>query len=299
MAIVKTVCGDCGAVVSRGDVFCSRCGAKVDWGYVVEVPGIVTAKSVSCAVCGHANQSGGAFCESCGSRLQEEKVPVRVPEKESRPKKNPPPPKVKSAKRKAETWQWGAGALLLGVVAIFVYTEMNRIPAPSRFQPAENLPVQSTGMIEEVERLQKIVDANPKDAATSIRLANALHDLSMNDRRFVLRAIGAYQKYLGLNPDDPDARVDLGIMFFELARVDSVNAGVHMGEAIREMEAVTRSHPKHQPAAFNLGIVNLNAGNSNEAQEWFRKTVEINPSSDLGSRAKKLLEQHGASPAPQ
>jgi Tfp pilus assembly protein PilF len=62
--------------------------------------------------------------------------------------------------------------------------------------------------------------------------------------------------------------------------------------ALQEMERVYTINPHHQAAAFNLGIVQLNAGNLDEASEWLRRAASIDPNSDLGQRAKKLLDEH-------
>ena len=56
MGTVRTVCGDCGASITRGDIFCSRCGNRIDWGKDVEVRSPETVKAVPCAICGHVNQ---------------------------------------------------------------------------------------------------------------------------------------------------------------------------------------------------------------------------------------------------
>jgi tetratricopeptide (TPR) repeat protein len=146
--------------------------------------------------------------------------------------------------------------------------------------------------IQEIERLQAEADARPSDAPALLRLANILHDNAMRDSRFLLRAIETYKKYLNLQPANPDARVDLGICYFELGRVDSINNRSLFSQAIREMETAFRSSPTHQPAAFNLGIVNLNAGNLEESNKWMKKTVELNQQSELGQRAQRILEQH-------
>ena len=147
-------------------------------------------------------------------------------------------------------------------------------------------------MLQEIEELQGTVDANPNDAAALIRLANMLHDVGMHNQMFLNRAINTYSKYLKLKPADPNARVDIGICYFEMAREDTNNAASWLLRAIQEMETAFKSNPDHQPAAFNLGIVNLNAGNMEESRQWFKKAMEINPSSDLGKKAKEMLDQH-------
>ncbi|MEK9136215.1 MAG: tetratricopeptide repeat protein, partial [Bacteroidota bacterium] len=175
----------------------------------------------------------------------------------------------------------------------FGYTELSREqlnPATSTVQ--QNFPAQSAAVQQELDQLQRAVDANPKDEAALLRLANALHDNGIHDPRFLQRAADTYAKYLELKPKDPNARVDMGICYFEMARVDSSNAASLFSRAIQEMQTAFTSNPTHQPAAFNLGIVNLNAGHLEESNKWFKKAAEINPNSDLGKKATQLLEQH-------
>ena len=43
-----------------------------------------------------------------------------------------------------------------------------------------------------------------------------------------------------------------------------------------------RGTPTHQPAAFNLGVVNLQKGDLDVSNRWFRKAVELGPT--IGSR---------------
>jgi Flp pilus assembly protein TadD len=131
------------------------------------------------------------------------------------------------------------------------------------------------------------VDSNPGDQASQLRLANLLHDSGLYSR-----AVETYRKYLSVRPQDTNARVDLGICYFELARLDSAGSQRLLGLAIAEMEKAARDSARHQPAAFNLGIVNLYAGNTQESNRWFRRAIELNGDSDLGIRAKRLLEQH-------
>jgi tetratricopeptide (TPR) repeat protein len=144
----------------------------------------------------------------------------------------------------------------------------------------------------EIDKLQQVVDSNPEDSGSLLRLANLLQDHAASDKRLLPRAIDAYKKYLGVNPSSENPRVDLGICYFEVSKIDSLHSQRFLQLARQEMEAVYKANPKHQAAAYNLGIVSLSAGGTTESAEWFRRAMEINPDSELGHRAKRLLEQH-------
>lgn len=185
-----------------------------------------------------------------------------------------------------------AGGVILIILGYMIYTELVRVHPPENPHVHANVPQQSSAMLQEIERLRTHVEANPNDAGSLLRLANLLHDNSMRDRRLWQQAGDTYRKYLALKPDDPNARVDLGICYYELARLDTAHADHLLSLALTEMSTAYEANPSHQPAAFNLGIVNLFAGNVEESNRWFKKAVELNAESELGRRARNLLDQH-------
>ena len=75
----------------------------------------------------------------------------------------------------------------------------------------------------------------------------------------------------------------MGVCYYQLGDTDS---------AIKTMESAVKMKPDHQIANFNLGIVNSAAGNHDKALEWWRKAVKIDPNSNIGKKAKDLLENH-------
>lgn len=292
MAIAKAVCGDCGAALSQGDKFCPQCGANVE-GMAAGGLG-AHASNVRCGVCGHEAGEDANFCESCGSALRSGGR-AQQPKKASQKKIAGTERPAKGNERKRfsfEPWQLITGGIVLVLAAFFVYTEVTRDAPTQKLVAPATFSAPNAGMLQEIEELQRTVDANPNDAASLIRLANMLHDAGMHNQMFLNRAINTYAKYLKLMPTDPNARVDMGICYFEMAREDTNNAASWLSRAIQEMETAFKSNPDHQPAAFNLGIVNLNAGNMEESTKWFKKATEINPSSDLGKKAKEMLDQH-------
>jgi len=58
----------------------------------------------------------------------------------------------------------------------------------------------------EIERLRQALEADPKDAAALVALANLNFDIQRWDRAREL-----YERYLELRPEDADAHTDLGI----------------------------------------------------------------------------------------
>ncbi|MBI4536262.1 MAG: zinc ribbon domain-containing protein [Ignavibacteriae bacterium] len=306
MAKARLVCSDCGAELSREDKFCRHCGARVNGPESIPVQEVErshdtpplpkTSRSSSprtCEVCGHENSHSGEYCESCGARLN---APARGSVEPERPRAaGPRKGRKPKTDRRFELWQIVTGTLLAGLLIAFIYIEVNREWPTQKPNVTPTPTGTSADVLHEIEHLQETLSANPTDYASLLRLANLFHDSAREDASLFSRAIDAYKKYLSLRPDDPDARVDLGICYFELARFDSANAGRLLGMAVSEMEATFKNHPKHQAAAFNLGIVNLYSGKLEDSNRWFRKAIDLDPNSNLGKRAKQILEQHNFS----
>jgi tetratricopeptide (TPR) repeat protein len=298
MAIAKAVCGDCGAALSQGDRFCPQCGANVE---EMAARGLRAHPSnVRCGVCGHEADAHANFCESCGSALKGAgRAQQQKQESQKTNARAQHSTKASGKKRFSfEPWQLITGAIVLVLAAFFVYTEVTRDGPTQKLAAPANFTATNAGMLQEIEKLQRTVDADPNDAAALIRLANMLHDVGTQNPMLLNRAISTYTQYLKLKPGDPNARVDMGICYFEMARMDTNNAGLLFSQAVQEMQAAFRSNPTHQPAAFNLGIVNLNMGNLEESNGWFKKAAAIDPNSELGKKAKQMIEQHSFQASP-
>jgi tetratricopeptide (TPR) repeat protein len=182
--------------------------------------------------------------------------------------------------------------LVLALVGWFVYDELSRSPVKHEHDQPPPRPALDAREQSEIDRQQSIVDSNPEDQESLLKLANLLQDHATHNPELLPRAISAYRKYLEANPGAENPRVDLGICLFESAKMDTTRTSQLIHMSLKEMESVFEKNPKHQAAAFNLGIVSLNAGLAVESVEWFRKAAAINPQSDLGKRAQLLLEQH-------
>ena len=126
--------------------------------------------------------------------------------------------------------------------------------------------------------MEEKVATDPTNAGQLLKLAHLL-----NDSGFSAKAIERYKNYLKMQHDEPDVIVDMGVCYYQLSDYNS---------AIATMEKAIKINPNHQIANFNLGIVNSAAGNHDKALEFWRKAIEISPNSDIGKKAKDLLEKH-------
>ncbi len=275
---VRLVCGACGAAVGPGDSVCPSCGAALDFSGSTRVP---------CPSCGHRNVPGRNTCESCGARLVARGASGGGEPRPERRKK-----KGGEGTRRGEPWMYVAGASVLALVAYVVWLVVQS-PSSSSVggvvgspMPPSGAAVQAPGD-DQIAALEQAVRDRPGDQQALLALANALHD-----HREWERAIGAYQAYLQKNPANPDARVDMGICYFELSRAKPDSSEANFSKAVSEMEAALRTSPRHVPAAYNLGIIYLQRGDLTKSNEWFRRAIAMDKNHPLAQRAQRMLEQH-------
>jgi len=175
------------------------------------------------------------------------------------------------------------GVVVVGVVILELATggdptTQENSPVDDHEHEHSEMTTANMAALPQIEEMEKRIAANPSDQKLVLQLANFLHD-----NRFTDKAIIQYQKYLQSNPNDVDARVDLGICYNDLNNFD---------EARRQMEQAVKINPKHLLGHFNLGIVNLRAGDVQQANEWFKKVIALDPGSGPAQRAKQLMQPH-------
>ena len=147
----------------------------------------------------------------------------------------------------------------------------------NQVQPNTNSGVNLNSM-QMINDLEAKVKQNPEDYKSLLEMAHLKNDSGLFEA-----AIQNYKTYLDKNPKDADARVDMGVCYFNLK--DYPNA-------IKEMETSLTYVPNHQIAHLNLGVVNLSAGNIEKSKEWLKKAYDLNPTSEVGKKAEQLLNNH-------
>ena len=282
----RILCVECGKEIHLGDQNCPNCGKAVEWQSESDVSASTESSGSlrTCNRCGTQNAVDASFCSSCGAKLQG----VRKQQTQSPVKPAKQEQGRESRKRGADSsplFSWRVifgflGLLLILVVAVELFSK--REPTPVQEQAAvPQMPTANIQLAGQISELEKHVAANPADLQALLKLANMSHD-----GRFFDKAITYYKRYLDKNVKDANARVDLGICYFENGDND---------EAQKQMLTALKYDPKHLQAHFNLGIVNLKARRMQEASEWFKKTIALAPpNSEIGQQAKQFLEQHSS-----
>ncbi|MFC2119831.1 tetratricopeptide repeat protein [Bacteroidota bacterium] len=310
-------CAECGSNLNENFKFCPECGSKIistnlndPFGKDQTTPGDPSYKKsveiLVCENCGDENPSDNEVCDGCGIKLKgtvtQKMVEVKQPvtervgkpqlqkpaeqQKAKKKKKAKPTKKVESKKEEKE-FDTKKIYLIISVISIFILIILFSSGVFDSSVTKDNTnvnPNQSSGSGIDLGSLQKInnleakLNANPDDTKTLLELAHL-----NNDSGFYEKAIPLYQRYLEKFPEDADALVDMGVCMYNLGDFDN---------AIREMKKALEYAPNHQIAHLNLGVVNLTSGNSEVAKEWFQKAYDLGPETDVGKRAKELLNSH-------
>ncbi len=129
----------------------------------------------------------------------------------------------------------------------------------------------------QIENLKGMLEKNPADSEHWIMLGNLYYDIG----KFA-QALGPYEKALLLAPANENVRVDYAVCLF--------NTGQD-GKAIQELDKVVLANPNHQTATYNLGVIHLHAGNKDRARQYWNRTLQINATTDLASKARDALDR--------
>lgn len=230
-----------------------------------------------CNECGYKFEKEYKFCPECGTNV--------FGSKNSRSKNVES--KVSSVGDKTLNPKVIYGILIGGiaVIAIIIFTSGlldsatvdANLTNQNQVQPNTNSGVNLNNM-QMINDLEAKIKQNPEDYKSLLQLAHLKNDSGLFEA-----AIQNYKTYLDKNPKDADARVDMGVCYFNLQ--DYPNA-------IKEMETALTYVPNHQIAHLNLGVVNLSAGNIEKSKEWLKKAYDLNPTSEVGKKAEQLLNNH-------
>jgi len=145
----------------------------------------------------------------------------------------------------------------------------------------EGHPPIDNGLI--IKQLQEEAAQNPKDPDIPLKLANFLYD-----QRQYPQAIEWYQKALNLNPNNVNARTDLGTAYYYTGQ---------SSEALKQYSQSLAIDPDHKPTLLNVIVVNLegthNFAAARKAWDHLHKLDPANP--NLQSLKQKLDAAPGSS----
>jgi len=286
-------CAECGFKIEGEFKFCPNCGSQINSGIIPRSSKTKNSEDIIiCKNCGEENPVENSDCFSCGIPLKGNKIKkndLTRSEAKGNDSNQSSRKNISDNQKiiKEEKVLDNKKILIISsaIVVIFIFalvlSDVFDLEVTQNITQVENQSSESgvnLANLEEINELEKKVNANPDDLESALHLAHLLQDSGMFER-----AISNYKKYLVKHPENADARVDMAICFYNMG--DNTTA-------ISEMEAALKYQPKHQIAHLNLGIVNLTAKNIEASKEWFRKTAELDPNSEAGKRAQELLTSH-------
>ena len=234
-----------------------------------------------CNQCGYKFEDTYKFCPECGAKVSGVKQSKQT-------EKVIKPTSVSDGKNLNPKVIYG---ILIGgfaVIALIILT--SGVLDSSTTSTSVNTPVLQNQLpmgnpsgvnlnnVQMIKDLEEKVKQNPEDYKSLLEMAHLKNDSGLFEA-----AIVNYKTYLEKNPKDADARVDMGVCYFNLQ--DFPNA-------IKEMETAIKYVPNHQIAHLNLGVVNLSAGNIEKSNEWLQKAYNLNPTNEIGIKAEQLLKNH-------
>lgn len=130
---------------------------------------------------------------------------------------------------------------------------------------------------ERVKALENVASQNPGDPQARVQLGNMYFDAEQYGQ-----AITWYEQALKLAPNDPNVSTDLGVAYYYTNQPD---------RAIAQFDRSLSVDPRHVKTLLNMGIVRAFGKQdlAGAAKAW-EQVVAIAPDSPEGQAAKKGLE---------
>ncbi len=301
-------CPNCKNILNDDFIFCPKCGNQVKNDLDNKIPDELFENEfvVQCNVCGENIGSDNEFCSSCGAKItgsepkvkkaftpnlvkKENKQDSSLPlNKKSDQKKKPVAVKTDAKKEKTLSEEkkininkllFLVGGIVVVGIAVIIFSGIfkNAPVEKSNIQSQQGTQI-DLATVQQINEFEENVKADTTNVTNVLQLAHRL-----NDSGFFLRAIDYYKMYLRAETKNADVWIDLGVCYFELKKYDEAKLNMRKGLKI---------NPNHQIGLFNLGIVNFSQGITDSAKYWWNKALSINESSEIGKRAKQLLESN-------
>jgi tetratricopeptide (TPR) repeat protein len=172
------------------------------------------------------------------------------------------------------------GFITGGTVATLRRTKsVERFPVVQKTQMAPTPVPKGADAIEvasEIQSLKDIVKKEPKNLSAWKELGNLYFDAGEPKG-----AIDAYRQYLAINPNNPDVRTDMGIMYRALGDFD---------RAIEEFKKAAQFEAKHANSRYNIGIVLLHdKGDVKGAIQAWEEYLKVDPNSERAQRVRAQM----------
>ena len=175
-----------------------------------------------------------------------------------------------------------------------IKAEISSLAGPDRLAKRRELVdvYSRAGRLDLAGPVQEEIAAELNTEAEWIRAGNAYYDWMESETGsprtyFARKAIAAYQRALGINPDNHDVRTDMAIAYL----YDPENTM----QAILNTNMVLEEDSNHVQANFNRGIMLLQIGRFEQAKAQLRKVMRLvgDPQAAVYQRAEAALSRLG------
>jgi tetratricopeptide (TPR) repeat protein len=173
---------------------------------------------------------------------------------------------------------FGILGVILGATFGYIlafYQVQASMPAPA----ASNLPKGHPDVNNEqlLAMFKQALEKNPNDPTLLTKYANFLFDLGK-----YAEAVEWFEKVVALQPDNLDAKTDLGTAYWNAGQKDKAMATYQSALAV---------DPKHMSTLHNIVIVRLEERNVPAAEKVLKQMEEIDPKYEGLAPLKKRLEE--------
>lgn len=169
------------------------------------------------------------------------------------------------------------------LVALAVLIVM-MVPRPIVREPE---PMDSPAAAEaDIPALEQMFREHPDHAPIALQLGN-LHAAQGNYDR----AMRCYRHFLSIDTSETgwQVRQDLARSLFALGRTD---------EARAELRWMLERHPQHPGALYNLGAIEANLGNGEDARRLWNELLRAQPDDENAQLAREGLKKLDGNPKP-
>lgn len=191
---------------------------------------------------------------------------------------------------KKDNWIYLIGGTLLGALigyGIFDFVGRGSASEPAAPPVHEQRPPRPTGGVpasqpgpspEEVASLERVIQADPKNATALTQLGNLMYDSG----RWA-EALVYYRRALEAGPPNPDVLTDAGICYRQLRQFD---------QALDYFRRAQELDPSHWQSLFNTAVVKgFDLGRFDDAEAALAQLEKVNPGAPGLARLRQDLAQ--------
>jgi tetratricopeptide (TPR) repeat protein len=131
-------------------------------------------------------------------------------------------------------------------------------------------------VMQQIQELKERIKENPRDADAYEQLGDLYFNANMYDK-----ALALYKQAVDFNREDLAARNNLAICY-HLVGKDK--------EAFDELNTALKMAPNSQNLWITLGVISYEVGKIQQARDSLKKAIAIDPTSEAGVKAQKMLK---------